>query len=100
MNEPARIGDNRPPPYEAMSLHIEDLFALVSDSTAAGKCETDAQEAALDGLLDDCARRRKPPMPNARRKRSRTPMPRKPSMTSGATFSSAAMRAWTTSRRC
>ena len=59
MNEPARIGDNSPPPYEAISLHIEDLFALVSDSTAAGKCTTDAQEAALDGLLDDMRQAKK-----------------------------------------
>lgn len=47
------IGHNAPPPFEAHSLHIEDLFALVSGTVATGKVETDEQEAALDGLLDD-----------------------------------------------
>lgn len=45
------IGGNSPPPVEAMALHIEDLFALVSGSTAAA-ITTDEQEAALDELLD------------------------------------------------
>ena len=47
------IGHNSPPPLEAMSLHIEDLFSLVSGSLAAGPVSTDEQEAALDSLLDD-----------------------------------------------
>lgn len=55
----AGIGDNNPPAFEAHSLNIEDLFALVSDSTAGGKVETDEQEAALDGLLDDFRKARK-----------------------------------------
>lgn len=52
------IGGNNPPPLEAMSLHIEDLFSLVSGSTAA-PVTTDDQEAALDALLDDVRKARK-----------------------------------------
>ena len=47
------LGHNQPPALEAMSLHIDDLFALVSDSTAGGQVTTDEQEAALDALMDD-----------------------------------------------
>lgn len=53
------IGHNSPPAFEAHSLHIEDLFALVSDSTAGGKVTTDEQEAALDALMDDLRKARK-----------------------------------------
>lgn len=53
------IGHNSPPPFEALSLQIEELFALVSDSTAGGQVSTDEQEAALDGLLDDFRKVRK-----------------------------------------
>lgn len=49
------IGANKPPPIVAMSLHIDDLFSLVSGSTA-GPVTTDEQEAALDALLDDVRR--------------------------------------------
>lgn len=52
-------GHNMPPPFEAVSLHIEDLFALVSDSTAGGQVTTDEQEAALDSLMDDLRKARK-----------------------------------------
>lgn len=44
---------NNPPPYEAFSLHIEELFSLVSGTVAGATVETDEQEATLDGLLDD-----------------------------------------------
>lgn len=44
---------NQPPAYEAFSLHIEELFALVSDTTAGAAVENDEQDAALDALLDD-----------------------------------------------
>jgi DNA repair exonuclease SbcCD ATPase subunit len=47
------IGHNQPPPLEAMSLHVEDLFALTSATLAGGPVTTDEQEAALDGLLDE-----------------------------------------------
>ncbi len=46
------IGHNGAPAFDAHSMHIEDLFALVSSSTA-GAIETDEQEAALDGMLDE-----------------------------------------------
>ena len=44
---------NNPPAFEAHSLHVEELFALVSDTTAAGGISNDDQEAALDELMDD-----------------------------------------------
>ena len=53
------IGHNAPPPFDAHSLHIEDLFTLVSDTTAAGTVTTDAQEKTLDALLDDFRAARK-----------------------------------------
>jgi len=53
------LGHNSPPPFEAYSLHIEDLFSLVSDTTAGGTVTTDDQETALDGLLDDFRKARK-----------------------------------------
>jgi len=45
-------GHNRPPPVVTMSLHIDDLFSLVSGSTAS-PVTTDEQEDALAALLDD-----------------------------------------------
>jgi len=53
------IGGNNPPAFEAHSLNIEDLFALVSGTTAKGAVETDQQEADLDGLLDEFRKARK-----------------------------------------
>lgn len=44
---------NNPPAFEAHSLHVEELFALVSDTTGAGVVTNDDQEAALDELMDD-----------------------------------------------
>jgi len=46
------IGHNGAPAFDAHSMHIEDMFALVSFSTT-GAVQTDEQEAALDGLLDE-----------------------------------------------
>ena len=43
-------GHNAPPPFEAWSLHIEELFALAN---GIGEAKNDEQEAALDALLDD-----------------------------------------------
>jgi hypothetical protein len=51
-------GHNQPPPLEAFSLEIEDLFSLVSGSVAS-PVQTDEQEAALDALLDDVRKARK-----------------------------------------
>jgi hypothetical protein len=50
---------NNPPPFEAFSLHIEELFSLVSDTTAGAEVTTDEQDAALDGLLDDMRKAKK-----------------------------------------
>ena len=47
------IGHNNPPAVEAMALHVEDLFKLVSDTTDGAEVTTDEQEAALDSLLAD-----------------------------------------------
>lgn len=52
------IGHNNPPPAEAFALHIEELFSLISGSTAS-PVKTDEQEAALDALLDDVRKARK-----------------------------------------
>lgn len=59
MTDRLAIGGNSPPPLEAFALHIEDLFALVSGSLAAGPVADDAQEAALDDMLDDIRKARK-----------------------------------------
>jgi hypothetical protein len=53
------IGHNAPPPYEAMSLHIEDLFALVSATLDGATVTNDEQDAALDALLDDLRKAKK-----------------------------------------
>ena len=50
------IGHNSPPPFEAWSLHIEDLFALAN---GIGPASNDEQEAALDALLDDFRKAKK-----------------------------------------
>lgn len=47
------IGDNNPPAHEAYALHIEELFALVNDTTAGATVADDTQEAALDALMND-----------------------------------------------
>lgn len=47
----SELGHNNPPPSEAMSLHIEDLFQLVSDTTEGAEVTTDEQEAGLADLL-------------------------------------------------
>lgn len=52
----AGMGDNNPPPFEAWSLHIEDLFQLAN---GIGNATNDEQEAALDALLDDFRKAKK-----------------------------------------
>lgn len=47
------IGGNNPPADAAFSLHVDSLFALLSDTLAGGEVGTDEQEAAIDALLDD-----------------------------------------------
>lgn len=59
MTEPS-IGHNQPPPFEAIGLHIEDLFQLVSDTLAGvDAVQNDEQDAALDELLDEFRKARK-----------------------------------------
>ena len=53
------LGHNQPPAFEAHSLNIEDLFALISGTTAGAQVSTDEQEEALDDLLDDVRNARK-----------------------------------------
>lgn len=50
------IGGNNPPPFEAWSLHIEDLFDMAN---SIGPATNDDQEAALDALLDDFRKAKK-----------------------------------------
>lgn len=47
------LNHNNPPPEAAFGLHIDDLFSLLSDTLAGGEVDTDAKEAAIDGLMDD-----------------------------------------------
>lgn len=44
------IGHNMPPPFEAWSIHIEELFEVAN---GIGEAANDEQEAALDSLMDD-----------------------------------------------
>lgn len=47
------IGHNAPPPDAAFSLHIDDLFSLLSDTLAGTTVDSDEKEAAIDQLMDD-----------------------------------------------
>ena len=53
MSSSPKIGDNNPPADAAFGLHIDDLFALLSDTLAGGTVDDDAKEAAIDALMDD-----------------------------------------------
>lgn len=53
------IGHNGAPAFEGFELHIDELFSLVSGTTAGAVVTTDEQEATLDGLLDDLRQARK-----------------------------------------
>lgn len=46
-------GHNQPPPDATFSLHVDDLFALLSDTLAGGEVDNDAKEAAIDEIMDD-----------------------------------------------
>ena len=46
-------GHNRPPAEAAFGIHIDELFALLSDTLSGGSVESDEQEAAIDGLFAD-----------------------------------------------
>jgi hypothetical protein len=47
------LGGNNPPPDAVFGLHIDDLFALLSDTLAGGQVDTDEKEDAIDGLMDE-----------------------------------------------
>ena len=49
-------GHNNPPAETAFALEVDDLFTLLSDTLAGGTVTSDAQEEAIDGLLDDFRR--------------------------------------------
>lgn len=53
------IGHNGGPAFDGFALHIEELFSMVSGTTAITKVETYEQEAQLDSLLDDLRKARK-----------------------------------------
>ena len=44
------IGHNKPPAFEAWSMHIEELFEMAN---GIGEAANDEQEAALDSLMED-----------------------------------------------
>jgi hypothetical protein len=52
-NSEATIGHNGAPPEDVFGLHIDDLFSTLSDSLSGGDVVNDAQEAAIDALLDE-----------------------------------------------
>jgi hypothetical protein len=52
-------GGNNPPPLDAFSLHIDDMFFLISNTLSGGQVVNDDQEQALDGLLDDIRKAKK-----------------------------------------
>jgi hypothetical protein len=47
------IGGNNPPADAAFTIHVDDLFSLLSATLAGGEVDDDAKEAAIDGLMDD-----------------------------------------------
>lgn len=47
------IGGNNPPADAAMTIHVDDLFTLLSDTLAGGEVSNDEQEAAIDAILND-----------------------------------------------
>lgn len=50
---------NNPPPHEAFSLHIEELFATASATINGATVENDEQDAQLDALMDELRKARK-----------------------------------------
>lgn len=53
------IGHNAPPPFEAFSLHIEDLYSTAAGTLTGEPVQNDAQEAAIDALMDDLRKAKK-----------------------------------------
>lgn len=52
MKSDTNLGHNAPPADAAMTIHVDDLFSLLSDTLAGGEVTTDEQEAAIDAILD------------------------------------------------
>lgn len=50
---PTEIGGNNPPADATFSLHIDDLFSLLSDTLSGGAVDSDEKEAAIDALMDE-----------------------------------------------
>lgn len=44
---------NNPPPDASFSLHIDDLFTMLSDTLAGTTVDSDEKEAAIDDLMDE-----------------------------------------------
>lgn len=53
MQSSTSLGHNSPPADAAMTIHVDDLFALLSDTLPEAGVATDEQEAAIDAILDD-----------------------------------------------
>ena len=53
------IGHNSPPPFEAFSLHIEDLYSTASGTLTGEGVQNDAQESAIDELMDEFRKAKK-----------------------------------------
>jgi hypothetical protein len=47
------IGDNMPPPDATFGLHIDDLFATLSNTLAGGQVDDDIKESVIDELMDE-----------------------------------------------
>lgn len=53
------LGHNGGPAMDAHAIHIDDLFQLISGTTAGAAVDSDEKEKALDDLLDDVRKARK-----------------------------------------
>lgn len=53
MPSSTELGGNNPPADAAFGLHVDSLFALLSDTLAGGTVTNDEQDAAIDAILDD-----------------------------------------------
>lgn len=53
MPSSSKLGGNHPPADAAMTIHVDDLFQLLSDTLPSAGVTTDEQEAAIDAILDD-----------------------------------------------
>lgn len=49
----SEVGGNNPPADAVFALHVDELFALLSDTLAGGEVTNDDQEEAIDALAKD-----------------------------------------------